>query len=49
MKITKNDLRKISNEVYDEIKEQGDSEESVVLAIADATIIWKKEIFWKEC
>lgn len=38
MKITKNDLRKISNEVYDEIKEQGDSEESIVLAIADVTI-----------
>ena len=38
MKITKDDLKKISSEVYDEMKEQNDSEESIGLAIADVAI-----------
>lgn len=38
MKITKNDLKKISNDVYDEIKQQVDSDESIKLAVAEVTI-----------
>lgn len=34
----KNDLKKISNDVYDEIKQQVDSDESIKLAVAEVTI-----------